>query len=157
MIDEERQTHSGRGYRRRRLHTDPRVLVPGVRLQGIVRATVPGVAAKPFGTHSPIVFEGVLTKTVEDAALGLTALAGYDSGDPSPSICAVTSSALCAAWSRACAAYNPNMDVFPVEADVAAYKSLAAAKRTTPCLARAQCSSSSSRGRPYSRCAERPM
>jgi amidase/aspartyl-tRNA(Asn)/glutamyl-tRNA(Gln) amidotransferase subunit A len=43
---------------------------------------VPGVAAKPFGTHSPIVFEGVLTKTVEDAALGLTALAGYDSGDP---------------------------------------------------------------------------
>src|SRR5947208_1228197 len=73
MIDEERQRHSGRGYRRRRLHTDPRVPVPGVRLQGIVRATVPGVAAKPFGTHSPIVFEGVLTKTVEDAALGALA------------------------------------------------------------------------------------
>ena len=44
------------------------------------------------------------------------------------SISAVTSSALRAARSRAYAAYNPNMNVFPVEADVAACRLLAAAR-----------------------------
>jgi hypothetical protein len=48
------------------------------------RATTAPVLSRPnaLGTHSPIVFEGVLTQTVEDAALGVTALAGYHSGAP---------------------------------------------------------------------------
>src|SRR2546427_3709590 len=44
-------------------------------------------------------------------------------------------------------AYDPNMNVFPVDPDVAACRLLAAAKRTTPCLARARCARDSSRGR----------
>src|SRR5436305_2086126 len=35
-----------------------------------------------FGADTPFLFEGTLTRTVEDAALGLTALAGYDPADP---------------------------------------------------------------------------
>lgn len=35
-----------------------------------------------FGGTSPFLFEGTLTRTVEDAALGMTALAGYHPGDP---------------------------------------------------------------------------
>jgi hypothetical protein len=59
-----------RGYGLRRLHTDPCVLVPGVRLQPSI-GRVPMVSRpNVFGTHSPIVFESVLTQTVEDAALG---------------------------------------------------------------------------------------
>jgi hypothetical protein len=52
-------------------------------LAGKMATTAP-VLSRPnaFGTYSPIVFEGVLTQTVEDAELGVTALAGYDSGDP---------------------------------------------------------------------------
>lgn len=35
-----------------------------------------------FGGTDPFLFEGTLTRTVEDAALGMTALAGYHPGDP---------------------------------------------------------------------------
>jgi amidase len=35
-----------------------------------------------FGTTAPFVFEGSITRTVEDAALALSVLAGYDSRDP---------------------------------------------------------------------------
>src|SRR6185312_13364798 len=35
-----------------------------------------------FGGTVPFIFEGPITRTVEDAALAMTALAGYDSRDP---------------------------------------------------------------------------
>ena len=35
-----------------------------------------------FGSTDPFLFEGTLTRTVADAALGMTALAGYHPGDP---------------------------------------------------------------------------
>ena len=101
-----------------------------------------------FGTHSPNVFEGLLTQTVQDAALGLTALAGYDSGDPFSLDQRIDFiGALRRSVKGLRIAYNPNMNVFPVDPDVAACRSLAAAKRTTPCLAQARCSSDLSRGR----------
>ena len=79
---------------------------------------------------------------------GLTALAGYDSGDPFSLDQRIDFiGALRRSVKGLRIAYNPNMNVFPVDPDVAACRSLAAAKRTTPYLARAQCSSDSSRGR----------
>src|SRR5207253_7410437 len=44
---------------------------------------VPFVARpNAFGGDTPFLFEGTLSRTVEDAALGLTALTGYHSADP---------------------------------------------------------------------------
>ena len=88
-----------------------------------------------FGTHSPIAFESVLTQTVEDAALELTALAGYDSGDPLSLDQRIDLiGALRCSVKGLRIAYKPNINVFPVDPDVAECRLLAAAKRTTPCF-----------------------
>jgi len=44
--------------------------MPGVRLQPSIWRVPMVSRTSVFGTHSPIVFESVLTRTVEDAALG---------------------------------------------------------------------------------------
>ncbi len=75
-----------------------------------------------FGAaDSPFLFEGPITRTVEDAALGLTVLAGYDPRDPF----SLTEPApdFTAAIRRSIRglriAYSPNFDVFPVDSRVA--------------------------------------
>lgn len=73
-----------------------------------------------FGIDTPFLFEGTLTRTVEDAALGLTALAGYHPSDPFSLDQSVD---FIAALRRSVKgmriAYSPNFDVFPVDPDVA--------------------------------------
>ncbi len=69
-----------------------------------------------FGNDTPFLFEGTLTRTVEDAALGLTALAGYDPRDPfsladQVDFLAATRRSV-QGWKIA---YSPNFDVFPVD------------------------------------------
>ncbi len=67
-----------------------------------------------FGSETPFLFEGTLTRTVEDAALGMTVLAGYDSRDPfslaeQVDFLAATRRSI-QGWKIA---YSPNFDVFP--------------------------------------------
>ncbi|MEA2271102.1 MAG: amidase [Solirubrobacteraceae bacterium] len=73
-----------------------------------------------FGATDPFLFEGLLTRTVADAALGLSALAGYDPRDPFSIDEEVD---LLAALDRDVAgmriAYSPDLDVFPVDRRVA--------------------------------------
>jgi amidase len=69
-----------------------------------------------FGGDTPFLFEGTLTRTVEDAALGLTALAGYDPRDPlslaeQVDFLAATRRPI-QGWKIA---YSPNFDVFPMD------------------------------------------
>ncbi|MFL5658476.1 MAG: amidase [Ktedonobacteraceae bacterium] len=69
-----------------------------------------------FVGDTPFLFEGTLTRTVEDAALGLTALAGYDPRDPfsladQVDFLAATRHSV-QGWKIA---YSPNFDVFPVD------------------------------------------
>jgi amidase/aspartyl-tRNA(Asn)/glutamyl-tRNA(Gln) amidotransferase subunit A len=69
----------------------------------------------------PFLFEGPITRTVEDAALALSALAGYHPGDPysldqTVDFGAATRRGI-AGWKIA---YSPNLDVFPVDRRVAA-------------------------------------
>lgn len=73
-----------------------------------------------FGANTPFLFEGPLTRTVEDAALALTALSGYDSRDPFSldqqiDFMAATRRSI-KGWKIA---YSPNFDVFPVDKGVA--------------------------------------
>lgn len=73
-----------------------------------------------FGGLNPFVFEGTLTRTVEDAAVGLQILAGPDSRDPF----SLTSTpdfhgALSRQVSGWRIAYTPDFDVFPIESAVA--------------------------------------
>jgi amidase len=74
-----------------------------------------------FGGTDPFLFEGVITRTVADAALGMTALAGYDPRDPFGVREEVD---LLGALERDISgmriAYSPDLDVFPVERRVAA-------------------------------------
>jgi amidase len=74
-----------------------------------------------FAGTSPFLFEGVLTRTVADAALGMTALAGYDARDPYSLPDNVD---FLGALERDVAgmriAYSPDLDVFPVDRRVAA-------------------------------------
>jgi len=73
-----------------------------------------------FASLTPFIFEGTLTRTVEDAALGLQVLAGPDSRDPfslldTPDFGAALSRPI-SGWRIA---YSPNLDVYPVDPSVA--------------------------------------
>ena len=74
-----------------------------------------------FGGTAPFLFEGPITRTVEDATLALTALAGYHPRDPYSldervDFTAATKRSV-QGWKIA---YSPNFDVFPVDRRVAA-------------------------------------
>ena len=73
-----------------------------------------------FGGTTPFLFEGPITRTVEDAALALTALAGYDPRDPfsldeQVDFTGATRRSI-QGWRLA---YSPSFDVFPVDRRVA--------------------------------------
>lgn len=81
-----------------------------------------------FASLTPFLFEGTLTRTVEDAALGLQVMAGPDPRDPfsltdTPDFVAALSRPV-KGWRIA---YSPDFDVFPVELSVA--RAVAAAVR----------------------------
>ena len=69
-----------------------------------------------FSGTNPFLFEGPITRTVEDAALALDALAGYDSRDP---FSIDTGERFTPAGRRSISgwriAYSPDFDVFPVD------------------------------------------
>jgi amidase len=69
-----------------------------------------------FAGDTPFVFEGPISRTVEDAALVLNVLAGYDSRDP---FSLETSEDFLAATRRSIKgwkiAYSPDFDVFPID------------------------------------------
>ena len=73
-----------------------------------------------FAASSPFLFEGPLTRTVEDAALAMTALAGHNPRDPFSLDDQVD---FMAATRRSIKglkiAYSPNFDVYPVDKQVA--------------------------------------
>jgi amidase len=73
-----------------------------------------------FASLNPFVFEGTLTRTVQDAAIGLQILAGPDSRDPfSLTSTPDFSAALSRSLSGAKIAYSPDFDVYPIEPAVA--------------------------------------
>ena len=83
---------------------------------------VPGIfRPNAFGGSDPFLFEGVVTRTVADAALAIDAIAGYDPRDPFGVREPVD---LVQALDRDIAgmriAYSPDLDVFPVDRRVAA-------------------------------------
>ena len=79
------------------------------------------VRPNAFGGDTPFLFEGPITRTVEDAALALTVLAGYDPRDPFsltepvPDFIGATRRSIRGLR----IAYSPNFDVFPVDRGVA--------------------------------------
>jgi amidase/aspartyl-tRNA(Asn)/glutamyl-tRNA(Gln) amidotransferase subunit A len=74
-----------------------------------------------FGGTAPFLFEGPITRTVEDAALAMTALAGYHPRDPYSLDERVDFIAATRRSVQGCkVAYSPNFDVFPVDRRVAA-------------------------------------
>jgi amidase/aspartyl-tRNA(Asn)/glutamyl-tRNA(Gln) amidotransferase subunit A len=76
------------------------------------------VAMRPnaFGGDTPFVYEGPISRTVEDAALALSAIAGFDPRDP---FSFETTEDFLAATRRSIKgwkiAYSPDLDVYPVE------------------------------------------
>lgn len=80
-----------------------------------------------FAGDLPFVFEGPITRTVEDAALAMSVLDGYDPRDPHSLDEKVD---FPAATRRSISgmkiAYSPNLDVFPVEPQIAAVVAKAA-------------------------------
>ena len=79
-----------------------------------------------FQSTTPFVFDGTITRTVEDAALGLDVLAGPDPRDP---FCLPDKPEFSSALDRSIKgwkiAYSPDFDVFPVEDEVASTVSAA--------------------------------
>jgi amidase len=80
------------------------------------------VAHNAFGSaDSPFLFEGPITRTVEDAAIALNVLAGYDARDPFSLTEPATD--FTAATRRSIRglkiAYSPDLDVFPIDRRVA--------------------------------------
>jgi amidase len=80
------------------------------------------VSANSFGAaDSPFLFEGPITRTVEDAAIALNVLAGQDARDPFSII--EPASDFTAATRRSIRglriAYSSNLDIFPVDKAVA--------------------------------------
>lgn len=74
-----------------------------------------------FAGDLPFVFEGPITRTVEDAALAMSVLDGYDPRDPhSLDEKLDYTSALSRGVKGMRIAYSPNLDVFPVEPVIAA-------------------------------------
>ena len=74
-----------------------------------------------FGGLNPFLYEGPITRTVEDAALAMTALGGYDPRDPFSLRDDVDYlGALRRDVTGMRIAYSPNLDVFPVDRRVAA-------------------------------------
>lgn len=73
-----------------------------------------------FSAETPFLFEGPITRNVGDAALALTALAGYDRRDPYALDETVDFlQALDRPINGLRIAYSPDFDVFPVEPEVA--------------------------------------
>jgi amidase len=73
-----------------------------------------------FGGTAPFLFEGPITRSVEDAAITLDAVSGYHPADPfSIEQTANFSDALRKSIRGWKIAYSPNLDVFPVEPAVA--------------------------------------
>jgi amidase len=73
-----------------------------------------------FGGINPFLFEGPITRTVEDAALALDALAGYDSRDPfSLDLDHTFTAAVRRSIDGMRIAYSPAFDVYPVDPKVA--------------------------------------
>jgi amidase len=73
-----------------------------------------------FAADTPFIFEGPITRTVEDAAIALDALSGYHAADPysldeATDFQAATRRSI-RDWKIA---YSPNLDVFPVDPRVA--------------------------------------
>jgi amidase len=81
------------------------------------------IFARPnaFSMDTPFIFEGPITRNVKDAALAMTALAGYDARDPYALDETVD---FMGAMERSIKGmrigYSPDFDVFPVEPEVAA-------------------------------------
>jgi amidase len=80
------------------------------------------VSGNAFGAaDSPFLFEGPITRTVEDAAIALNVLSGQDSRDPFSLTEPATD--FTAATRRSIRglriAYSPNLDIFPVDRGVA--------------------------------------
>lgn len=73
-----------------------------------------------FGGVAPYLYEGTLTRTVEDAAIGLSALTGYHPADPFSLRDEIDYfSALNQPLKGWKIAYSPNLDVYPVDGKVA--------------------------------------
>lgn len=73
-----------------------------------------------FGGLNPFIFEGTLTRTVEDAAIGLQILAGPDSRDPfSLTSTPDFSTALSHSLKGCKVAFSPDFDVYPIDPAVA--------------------------------------
>lgn len=83
---------------------------------------VPAVSRpNAFGPATPFIHEGVLARTVADAALVMKVLSGYDPRDPLSLTDTVDwAGALRQDLKGIKVAYSPNLDVFPVDPEVAA-------------------------------------